>query len=104
MNLLYNLGNNTSYEDILKIAEWHSLAYIFKTNMFKLVYDAYSDRLLYNKVTKLQPREIPSTRSEDQKLLLFQNFRRYSLEYNYIQIPISANLRIFCQLANVVQI
>ena len=40
--LIYNLGNDTSYEDALKIAKWHSLAYIYK---IKLMHNAYNDRL-----------------------------------------------------------
>ena len=43
--LIYNLGNDTSYEDALKIAKWHSLAYIYKIKLFKLMHNAYNDRL-----------------------------------------------------------
>ena len=43
--LIYNLGNDTSYEDALKIAKWHSLDYIYKIKLFKLMHNAYNDRL-----------------------------------------------------------
>ena len=44
--LIYNLGNDTSYEDALKIAKWHSLACIYKIKLLKLIHNAYNDRLL----------------------------------------------------------
>ena len=44
--LTYNLGNDTSYEDALKIAKWHSLAYIYKIKLFKLMHNAYNDKLI----------------------------------------------------------
>ena len=43
--LIYNLGNDTSYEDALKLAKWHSSAYIYKIKLFKLMHNAYNDRL-----------------------------------------------------------
>ena len=43
--LIYNLGNDTSYEDALKIAKWHSLAYIYKIKLFKFMHNAYNDKL-----------------------------------------------------------
>ena len=43
--LIYNLGNDTSYEAALKTTKWHSLAYIYKIKLFKLMHNAYNDRL-----------------------------------------------------------
>jgi len=43
--LIHNLGNDTSYEDALKTAKWYSLAYIYKIKLFKLMHNAYNDRL-----------------------------------------------------------
>ena len=45
VKLIYNFGNDTSYEDALKIAKWHSLAYIYKIKLFKLMHNANNDRL-----------------------------------------------------------
>ena len=42
--LIYNL-KDTSHEDSLKIAKWHSLAYIHKTKLFKLIHSAYNNLL-----------------------------------------------------------
>lgn len=43
--LIYNLGYDTSYEAALKTTKWHSLAYIYKIKLFKLMHNAYNDRL-----------------------------------------------------------
>ena len=43
--LIYNLGNDTSYEAALKTTKWHSLAYIYRIKLSKLMHNAYNDRL-----------------------------------------------------------
>lgn len=43
--LLYNLEKDTSHDDSLKKAKWHSLDYISKTKLFKVVHGAYNDLL-----------------------------------------------------------
>lgn len=67
---IYNLGNSISYQHALKrIAKWHSLAYIYEIRLFKLMPDAYYDRL-----PVLLSDNTPSTREEDQKISLFLGF------------------------------
>lgn len=43
---MYNLKKDTSHDDSLKIVKWHSLDYIYKTKLIKVVHGAYNDLLL----------------------------------------------------------
>ena len=60
----------------LKIAKWHSLAYIYKIKLFKLMHNAYNDRLLVplsdNIVTKTNT-EYSLRRSENIAVPRFQS-------------------------------
>ena len=63
--LIYNLGN--SYEDALKVAKWHSLAYIYKIKLFKLMHNTYNDRLpvpLSDNIVTMRNTEYSLGRSE----------------------------------------
>ena len=74
--LFYNLGNDTSYEDALKIAKWHSLAYIHKIKLFKVMHNAYNDRLpvpLSDSIVAMRNTEYSLRRSENISIPRFQS-------------------------------
>ena len=74
--LIYNLGNDTSYEDALKTAKWHSLAYIYKVKLFKLMHNAYNDRLpvpLSDNIVTMRSTEYSLRRSENIAIPRFQS-------------------------------
>lgn len=78
--LIYNLGNDTSYEDALKIAKWHSLVYIYKIKLFKLMHNAYNDRLpvpLSDNIVTMRNTEYSLRRSEN---IAIPRFRSRYLE------------------------
>ena len=78
--LIYNLGNDTSFEDALKIAKWHSLAYIYNIKLYKLMHNAYNDRLpvpLSNNIVTTKNTEYSLRRSEN---IAIPRFRSRYLE------------------------
>ena len=82
--LIYNLGNDTSYEDALKIAKWHSLAYIYKIKLFKMMHNAYNDRLpvpLSDNIVTIRNTEYSLRRSEN---IAIPRFRSRYLEQSLI--------------------
>lgn len=78
--LIYNLGNDTSYEAALKTTKWHSLAYIYKIKLFKLMHNAYNDRLpvpLRDNIVTMRNTEYSLRRSEN---IAIPRFRSRYLE------------------------
>ena len=74
--LIYNFGNDTSYEDALKIAKWHSLAYIYKIKLFKLMHYGYNERLpipLRNNIVAIRNTENSLRRPKNIAIPRFQS-------------------------------
>ena len=86
-----------SYEDALKIAKWHSSAYIYKIKLFKLMHNAHNDRLpvpLSDNIVTMRNTEYSLRRSENIAISWFQSRYleqsvklqgRHPLECNCIQ-------------------
>ena len=78
--LIYNLGNHTSYEAALKTTKWYSLAYIYRIKLFKLMHNAYNDRLpvpLSDNIVTMIKTEYSLRRSEN---IAIRRFRSRYLE------------------------
>ena len=83
--LICNLGKDTSYEDALKIAKWHSFAYIYKIKLLKLMHNAYNDRLpvlLSDNIVTIRNTEYSLRRSENIAIPRFQSrYLEHSVSY-----------------------